>query len=198
MEEIFALQWKFNVHIHRKLGLDYASTIAHPEAKLVWIENYRKALSAELAELVKEVREFGIGTHNGRVEIVDMLHFLVSLSHVTGFPPSEVTIPSPRPGDHDLSLCIVDTFLALDDLQNSMKWKWWAQGGGFKPEKAETAVRDLWKCFVQLCVIFEMDLDAVKDLYVAKNKVNFQRQERGYNEDTKTEDDNLALNTTVR
>jgi len=38
-------------------------------------QNYRKALSAELAELVREVEEHGIGTQNGKVEIVDMLHF---------------------------------------------------------------------------------------------------------------------------
>ena len=42
-------------------------------------------------------------------------------------------------------------------------------------------------------MIFDMDLDAVKRLYTAKNKVNFLRQERGYNEDTKTEEDNLSL-----
>lgn len=193
MEEIFDLQWKFNVHLLRKLGLDYSSVIEDASAKLTWIENYRKALSAELAELVREVRENGIGTHNGRVEIVDMLHFLVSLSHVVHLHPSEAAVPSGASAERDFSACVVDTFLALDDLQNSMKWKWWATGGGFKPEAAEKAVRDLWKCFAEACDIFAMDLESLKTLYAAKNRVNFQRQERGYNEDNKTEEDNLSL-----
>ncbi|NTW36883.1 MAG: hypothetical protein HGB17_12280, partial [Syntrophobacteraceae bacterium] len=82
MQEIFDLQRRLNVYTLKNIGLDFEEIFSDSEQKPVWIENYRKALSAELAELVREVEENGFETHNGKVEIVDMLHFLVSLSHL--------------------------------------------------------------------------------------------------------------------
>lgn len=192
MKDIFELQWQLNAHTLKKIGLDYGFTIRDPEGKSLWIENYRKALSAELAELIRDVQAFGIGSQNGRVEIVDMLHFLVSLSHIVELTPEEA-MESAFPEGQDFASLSIRTFLGLDELQNSVKWKWWAKGGGFKEEKARAAVIELWKCFHGWCSLFEMRPDAVKALYVAKNEVNFRRQEEGYNEDTKTEADNQAL-----
>jgi hypothetical protein len=193
MKEIFALQRQLNIFTLKNIGLDYEQTIRHPEAKLVWIENYRKALSAELAELVREVEAHGLGTQNGKVEIVDMLHFLVSLSHIVGLIPHEVPISLTLKSEDTLAACAMKAFLALDDLQNSLKWKWWAKGGGFKPEKAREAVLALWYCFAESCALFDMDFSTMKRIYMAKNEVNFTRQSQHYNEDTKTEEDNQAL-----
>ena len=89
MQEIFRLQWELNIQTLANAGKDFESTIHDPEQRLIWIENYRKALSAELAELIREVRDYGIGTRNGKVEIVDMLHFLVSLSQIVGVEPED-------------------------------------------------------------------------------------------------------------
>ncbi|MFP5212052.1 MAG: dUTP diphosphatase [Acidobacteriota bacterium] len=191
MESIFEMQQRLNILTMGKIGLDFDEEVGNPERRLLWIENYRKAFSAELAELIREVDEFGIGTQNGKVEIVDLLHFLVSLSQVVGVPPVELSIPERT--EESFTSRAIATFLALDDLQNSMKWKWWAKGGGFKEEKAREAVHKLWECFGTLCGIFGMDFEAVKGIYVAKNRVNIDRQERGYNEDTKTEADNLTI-----
>jgi dimeric dUTPase (all-alpha-NTP-PPase superfamily) len=220
MEEVFKLQWQLNTLTLKKIGMDYEQTISHPEVKLLWIENYRKAYSAELAELIREVEEHGIGTQNGKVEIVDMLHFLVSLSHIVGVEPHEVdfqlrfssfetanrfishkgefvdsqaTTPISLTNGATFSPCAMRTFLALDDLQNSLKWKWWAKGGGFKPDKAKQAVLDLWHHFVESCVLFGLDFPALKRTYIAKNQVNFMRQNHQYNEDTKTEEDNQSI-----
>jgi dimeric dUTPase (all-alpha-NTP-PPase superfamily) len=220
MEEIFELQRQLNAFTLKKIGMDYEDTISHPEDKLVWIENYRKALSAELAELVREVEEHGLATQNGKVEIVDMLHFLVSLSHIVGVKPHEVAFQSgisnlgktdqlisqglesrdpqastplaPMKADA-FSSCAMKTFLALDDLQNSLKWKWWAKGGGFKPDKARQAVLELWQHFDKSCTLFGLDFATLKSTYIAKNRVNFTRQNLHYNEDTKTEEDNRTI-----
>jgi hypothetical protein len=81
----------------------------------------------------------------------------------------------------------------LDDLQNSLKWKWWAKGGGFKPDRARAAVEALWQHFAGCCRLFGLDFPSLKKIYLAKNQLNFMRQHRHYNEDTKTEDDNQAL-----
>jgi hypothetical protein len=193
MKEIFKLQRQLNVFTLKNIGLDYEHTIAHPEEKPVWLENYRKALSSELAELIREVDEHGMGTQNGKVEIVDMLHFLVSLSHIVGVEPHEVpAIAGVADGD-TFCTCAMRTFLALDDLQCSLKWKWWAKGGGFKPDKARDAVLALWQCFADHCVLFALDFQTLKKIYLAKNQINFNRQDQHYNEDTKNEEDNQAL-----
>ncbi len=198
MKEIFSLQWDFNELALRNIGLDYRTTIRAPESIPPWIENYRIALSAELAELLREVREFGTETHNGKIEIVDMLHFLVSLSHIVDIDPSE-TVAFFTPGNQAdrtetaFYSITIDFFLALDDLQNSRKWKWWAKGGGYKPDRAKEAVFSIWKCFGKVCAVYGLDFAAIKKIYIAKNELNFKRQAQNYNEDTKNESDNTAL-----
>jgi hypothetical protein len=193
MEEIFKRQRQLNVYTLKNIGIDFEETIQHPERSLIWIENYRKALSAELAELVREAEEHGLGTHNGKVELVDMLHFLVSLSQIVGLEPDRILLPALSPTNEQFPSWALRLFLALDDLQNSLKWKWWAKGGGFKPDRARTAVMALWDNFAACCTLFDLDFPALKQLYLAKNRVNFRRQNQHYNEDTKTEDDNQAL-----
>lgn len=193
MEEIFERQRQLNMFTLKRIGIDYEATIRHPEQSLIWIENYRKALSAELAELVREVADHGLATKNGKVEVVDILHFLVSLSQIVGVAPEEVPLSASAAGGHAFSSCALRLFLALDDLQNSLKWKWWAKGGGFKPERARAAVLALWQYFAECCALFDLDFLTLKQIYIAKNEVNFMRQNHQYNEDTKTEDDNQAI-----
>ncbi len=193
MREIFSLQWELNVHTLAKAGKDFETEINDPQQRSVWIENYRKALSAELAELIREVGEKGLGSQNGKVEIVDMLHFLVSLSQIVDIEPEEV--PSLRlHGEGDsFDSCAIVAFLGLDDLQGSLKWKWWAKGGGYKPEKARRAILDLWEVLLRICSLFGLSFEELKRIYVAKNRINFERQRKNYNEDTKTEDDNGTI-----
>jgi dimeric dUTPase (all-alpha-NTP-PPase superfamily) len=191
MKEIFDLQWQLNSYTLKNIGQDYHAAVHDPELKVVWLENYRKALSAELAELVREVREFGIGSKNGKIEVVDMLHFLLSLSHIVAIDPADVSLG--QDNGTPFTDCVVRTFLALDVLQNSVKWKWWAKGGGYKEDQARQAVLELWKCFAQMCALFDMDSETVKRIYLAKNEVNFRRQDANYNEETKTEEDNQSL-----
>jgi dimeric dUTPase (all-alpha-NTP-PPase superfamily) len=191
MKDVFDLQWKLNTYTLKNIGQDYAAAVSDADLKVVWLENYRKALSAELAELVREVHEYGMGSNNGKIEVVDMLHFLLSLSHIVTIDPAEVSL---GPGNGtSFTDCVVSTFLALDKLQNSAKWKWWAKGGGYKEHQARAAVLELWKCFAQMCALFDMDFPTVKRIYIAKNEVNFKRQDTNYNEETKTEADNQAL-----
>jgi dimeric dUTPase (all-alpha-NTP-PPase superfamily) len=193
MLEIFSLQWELNIQTLANAGKDFESTIHDPEQRLIWIENYRKALSAELAELIREVRDFGIGTRNGKVEIVDVLHFLVSLSQIVGIGPEDVpSFDAPQNGA-SFETCAIRAFLAVDELQNSLKWKWWAKGGGFKPEKARNAILDMWDALALTCAVFGLGFPDLKKIYVAKNRINFERQRQNYNEDTKTEADNLSI-----
>jgi dimeric dUTPase (all-alpha-NTP-PPase superfamily) len=192
MREIFSLQWELNIRTLANAGKDFVSTMNDPEQRVVWIENYRKALSAELAELVREVMDHGLGTRNGKVEIVDMLHFLVSLSQIVGVEPEDIPVLA-FPNGASFETCVIQAFLGIDELQNSLKWKWWAKGGGFKPERARTAILDLWDSLFRTCAIFGLSFAELKKIYIAKNRINFERQRQNYNEDTKTEADNLSI-----
>jgi dimeric dUTPase (all-alpha-NTP-PPase superfamily) len=193
MRQIFSLQWELNVHTLANAGLDFEKTMNDPEQRNIWIENYRKALCAELAELIREVRDHGLATQNGKVEIIDMLHFLVSLSQIVGVNPDEIPPFSAHPDGDSFEACAILAFLALDELQGSLKWKWWAKGGGYKPEKAKSALLELWDVLFRTCAVFGLDFDDFKKIYIAKNRINFERQRKNYNEDTKTEDDNRSI-----
>jgi len=193
MREIFSLQWELNIRTLANAGKDFESTMNDPEQRLIWIENYRKALSAELAELIREVRDHGLGTQNGKVEIVDMLHFLVSLSQIVGVEPEDIPSFSAPENGASFQTCAILAFLGIDELQNSLKWKWWAKGGGFKPEKARNALLDIWESLALTCAVFDLCFADLKKIYVDKNRINFERQRQNYNEDTKTETDNLSI-----
>jgi dimeric dUTPase (all-alpha-NTP-PPase superfamily) len=193
MREIFSLQMELNVRTLANAGKDFEATMNDPEQRPIWIENYRKALSAELAELIREVRDNGPGTQNGKVEIVDMLHFLVSLSQIVGVEPEDIPPFSASENGASFETCAIMAFLGIDELQNSLKWKWWAKGGGFKPERATSAILDLWNALASMCAVFNLGFAELKKIYAAKNRINFERQRQNYNEDTKTEADNLSI-----
>lgn len=193
MREIFALQRELNIVTLANAGKDFDSTMRDPEQKIVWIENYRKALSAELAELIRDVRENGTGSRNGKIEIIDILHFLVSLSQIVGVGPEDLPPFQVERNGTSFDDCAIRSFLAIDELQNSLKWKWWAKGGGFKPEKAKSAILAMWDALALTCAVFNLDFPEFKRIYEAKNRINFQRQKQNYNEDTKTEADNLSI-----
>jgi len=90
LEAIFQMQGELN----QRIGVD---TINMPEDKQPeWILNYCRALSQEVAELTDSVpwkwwakyQEYD--KQNARVEIVDMLHFLISLAQVLGMSARDV------------------------------------------------------------------------------------------------------------
>ena len=90
LTEIFQLQRGLNLRI----GVDTEEMSEEERTK--WILNYTRAMSQELAELIDSVpwkwwakyQKFDL--QNARVEIVDMLHFLVSLAQVAGMDAKDV------------------------------------------------------------------------------------------------------------
>ena len=84
LEEIFQMQYELN----KRIGIDTANM---DEAdKIKWVLNYTRALQQENAELIDSVpwkwwaKYQKFDKQNARVEVVDMLHFLVSLAQVLG------------------------------------------------------------------------------------------------------------------
>lgn len=88
--ELFRMQAALN----RRIGVD---TSAMDDAeKTRWILNYCRAMSQELAELTDSVpwkwwaKYQKFDEQNARVEVVDLLHFLVSMAQVLGMSADDV------------------------------------------------------------------------------------------------------------
>ncbi len=90
LEEIFRMQKALNARIG-----------VHPdqmteEERITWTLNYCRALSQELAELTDSVpwkwwaKYQTFDQQNARVEVVDMIHFVVSLAQVLGLSAEDV------------------------------------------------------------------------------------------------------------
>lgn len=84
LEEIFEMQYNLN----KRIGID-TKTLSEEE-QIKWTLNYIRALQQEAAELTDSVpwkwwaKYQKLDVQNARVEVVDMMHFLISISQVLG------------------------------------------------------------------------------------------------------------------
>ena len=90
LAELFRLQKQLN----QRIGVDtYRMTDAERQQ---WLLNYCRAMSQEVAELTDCVpwkwwaKYQNFDKQNARVEIVDLLHFLVSVAQVMEITPEEI------------------------------------------------------------------------------------------------------------
>ncbi|MFT5122072.1 MAG: dimeric dUTPase (all-alpha-NTP-PPase superfamily) [Candidatus Omnitrophota bacterium] len=79
----------------------------------------------------------------------------------------------------------------LAELTDSVPWKWWAKYQEFDLQNARVEVVDLFHFIISLGQVLGMDAADIHNLYMQKNKVNFERQDSGYS--NKDEDDNKDL-----
>jgi dimeric dUTPase (all-alpha-NTP-PPase superfamily) len=90
LQEIFDLQKDLNLRI----GVDTDHLTESDREK--WVLNYARAMSQEIAEITDSVpwkwwaKYQKFDQQNARVEVVDMLHFLVSLAQVLGMSASDL------------------------------------------------------------------------------------------------------------
>ncbi len=68
----------------------------------------------------------------------------------------------------------------MAELIDSVPWKWWANYQTFDKQNARVEVIDLFHFLISMAQTLGMSADDVYEAYVAKNKVNHQRQESGY------------------
>lgn len=79
----------------------------------------------------------------------------------------------------------------IAELIDSVPWKWWAKYQKFDLQNARVEVVDLFHFIISMAQVLGMSADDVHNLYVQKNKLNFERQDKGYAE--KDHGDNQAL-----
>ncbi len=68
----------------------------------------------------------------------------------------------------------------LAELTDSVPWKWWAKYQKFDKQNARVEVVDMFHFLISLAQVLGMSAKDVHAAYLAKNKVNFKRQETGY------------------
>jgi dimeric dUTPase (all-alpha-NTP-PPase superfamily) len=90
LEEIFQMQETLN----KRIGVETAGMTE--EEKIKWTLNYLRAMQQEMAELTDSVpwkwwaKYQKFDEQNARVEVVDCLHFLISMAQVLGMSADEV------------------------------------------------------------------------------------------------------------
>ena len=90
LDSLFAMQESLN----RLIGVDTRAMTDEERAR--WVLNYCRAMSQEIAELTDSVpwkwwaKYQQFDKQNCRVEVVDLLHFLISLAQVLGMSADDV------------------------------------------------------------------------------------------------------------
>ncbi|MDR0595322.1 MAG: dUTPase [Puniceicoccales bacterium] len=89
LDKIFEMQAKLSA----RLGVDLKN-LSEGE-KIEWILKYSRALQQEISELIDSVpwkwwaKYQKFDEQNARVEVIDILHFLVSIAQVLGMTPED-------------------------------------------------------------------------------------------------------------
>jgi dimeric dUTPase (all-alpha-NTP-PPase superfamily) len=185
MNDIFEMQRNLNEYIFSKQEICATEPWREDpsdETKLEWIERIRMALSAELSEFALAI--FNKDRSNAKEELIDMLHFLVSLSRVVDLDSTfpETCINSPMKS-HDVKDTMLMMMLQIDALRDCQHWKWWRKNideEKCNTEYAEAVVQSMWPIFGTLCWFMGVDMDKLKKIYEIKNYENVRRQDNGY------------------
>ncbi len=74
----------------------------------------------------------------------------------------------------------------ISELVDSVPWKWWAKYQNFDEQNIKVEIIDIFHFLISAAQVMGLTAEDVHRIYMQKNKVNFDRQEKGYSE--KTED----------
>ena len=66
------------------------------------------------------------------------------------------------------------------ELVDSVPWKWWAKYQKYDEQNARVEVVDMFHFLISIAQVLGMSAEDVYQAYVAKNKINHQRQDSGY------------------
>jgi dimeric dUTPase (all-alpha-NTP-PPase superfamily) len=117
LREIFRLQEALNLRI----GVDTAHMT--DEQRQQWVLNYCRAMSQEIAELTDSVpwkwwaKYQTFDKQNARVEVVDLMHFLISLALVLEMTPDDFFAAYTK--KHQVNVNRQETGYAVKDADDS-------------------------------------------------------------------------------
>ena len=80
----------------------------------------------------------------------------------------------------------------LTELKNDLLWKWWSKDQ-IDLQNIRVELIDILHFLVSAMLSAGLSADKVYDIYTQKHAVNRARQDVGYSQSTKTEDDNRSI-----
>jgi dUTPase len=80
----------------------------------------------------------------------------------------------------------------LDELNEELLWKWWSKDN-IDIQNIRVEIVDLFHFLLQLSQMAGMTPEDIHRLYMQKNRINFERQHKGYSKATKDESDNQSI-----
>ena len=117
LNEIFQMQQALNL----KIGVDTANMTE--EQRVQWVLNYCRAMTQEIAELTDSVpwkwwaKYQKFDKQNARVEVVDLLHFLISIAQVLEMTPEDFSEAYAK--KHKVNLARQDSGYTTKDADDS-------------------------------------------------------------------------------
>jgi hypothetical protein len=192
--------WKKMIELNSRIirerhYLDYCQICNDPKQtsiKINWTLKYTRALIHEVAEFYDESDD-----HKGKIELIDILFFLVSVLQVAGW--DEFAFEQLMQKNH-VSFGTEDyyaenmLFTAIN-IENSIAWKHWkSYTFGIHPDKFHSAIlafADDWK--EHIYIEHKMTPNQVHQAFLDKLDVNHKRQNDGYVK--KHKDDDIHVRT---
>ena len=117
LSEFFQMQQALNL----KIGVDTAHMTDDERQK--WVLNYCRAMTQELAELTDSVpwkwwaKYQKFDKQNARVEVIDLLHFLISIAQVLEMTPEDFSEAYAK--KHKVNLARQDSGYTTKDADDS-------------------------------------------------------------------------------
>lgn len=68
----------------------------------------------------------------------------------------------------------------IDEIRREVNWKWWKQEKEINLDQLQEEVIDLWHFLLSLSRMVGLTPETIFEKYMAKNKINHQRQDGGY------------------
>lgn len=160
-KKLFQMQCALDQHIEEKHQLEDEDLFSR---KVL-------ALLVELGELANETRCFKFWSVKPASpknvileEFVDGVHFILSLGIECGFTEVDLQVP-----DTGADLNATEQFLKVFE-----------QVGSFRTGKNLEEYVKLFVSYLQLATVLGISYEEMEQAYLAKNEVNFQRQENNY------------------
>lgn len=161
LQKLFQMQRALDRHIEEKHQLENEDLFTR---KVL-------ALLVELGELANETRCFKFWSIKPASpkevileEFVDGIHFILSLGIECGFSELDLEITKQQP-----ELSAAEQFLKV-----------YEQIGTFRNSKSVEEYMKLFADYLQLASLLGITDKEMEEAYIAKNKVNFERQENNY------------------
>lgn len=202
--------FEYQRQLNNIIGRD--TVYAPKDEKMRWLFQYLYAAKVESGELLDcfdfEIYRI-IDTKNACVEIIDVVHFVISACQIFDITANDVC----HAFEDDSKLTnLFKSVIELDRMcekvvTENIDWKWWSKTVKEDPSRQFISVFYEENMRMNLISLFEkvisvahhlgLSNDEIFNIYDQKWRINIKRQEKDYDVRNKTEEDNQSITVGV-